>query len=393
MAGHDYATRESDGVTRQWDRLYGGQGVTPPPPPPPPPGSTIFGFNTAPNNSTRNAMVGWFTRCPMGRGYNSYNPLPISAAQWIGTGKMAHLACIDLLGAASEKRVNLSSRFHPGDITSASSALVTNMTDFTKSVPVGWELWIGHHEYNKKDVTAAQYTQFKTGFQFLSEAAYNQSQANLAAGTGGQVHYVVNAGDSGLGTTPDLSIAPMAGTMAPDYEFWTDSYFNPSGDPTSSYKGYGTTHPTLASVMNNAYDLAEALGCHDNSDGGTRGHGYGEINAPRRIAPKVNPLYAPAGWGPLSPFDVDGSYQASAINAACTFAVGQLDPTRTIPAKVFLLWHADTGTWQQRFDRGGDTTHDDGTAASPGPHFQGFPVVVDPTLPIAAYKAFVDISG
>lgn len=392
MSGVLIGTTLTDG-TKAWVPIWQVSPTAPPPPPPPPPppgGATIFGFNTS--DATRNLKVGWFNRCPMGRGYYGYTALPASGAGFNAGGKEYKLACVDLLGAAASKRVNVSTRFHPGDITGPNSAKVIETVNYVKSIPVGWYVTLCHHEYNKKGMTVAEFDQMKIGFQYLSHAVYNQSQAQRAAGTGGRAKYVVNAGDSGLGSTPDISIVPLAADMAPDYEFWTDSYYNPNGVP-NGYKGYGTAYPAFTDVVVNAYDIAEAVGCLDNSDGGDRGYGYGEIYAPRRIAPNLASLDAGVGWGPLSPHDVNGQGCADKITEACTFALGQLDPTRTVPAKTFLLWSADTGTWNHRFDRAGDATHDDGTAAAPGPHYQGFPVTVDPTRPVAAYKAFVDISA
>lgn len=394
MAGEQHATLEADGTTRDWQPFYGST-VTPPPPPPPPPppgGAPIFGFNTS--DATRDIKIGWFTKVNCGRGYYGFGDLPITGNGFRAGGKEFKLAGLDNAAAVSAKRINISSRFNPGDINSASSERVLNTVAYVKTIPVGWTVYICHHEYNKNTLSPAQYVQMLTGFKFLSAAVYAQSTAQVAAGTGGRAIYVVNAGDSGLGNTPDLSIVPDASTMAPDYQFWTDTYFNPNGNP-AGYKAYGSAYPGWQNVMVNAYDIAEAIGCHNNSDGGTRGHGYGEINAPRRVAPKLATLNTTLGWGPLSPFDIDGSGQAQCISDACSFAAGTLDPTRTTPAKVFLLWHADTGTWNQRFDTGGKAGAglDDGTAASPGPHYQGFPIATDPTKPKNIYKTYVNLSA
>lgn len=386
MAGHDFATKESDGVTRQWDRLYGGQGVEPPPPPPPPPGTaTIFGYQTS--GALRNTMFGWWPRLHCGRGYYGYTLLPSTGNGFKVGGKEYKLAGLDVPSVTSSKRINISSRFHPGDITSSSSAVVQATKAYVASIPAGWEVIIGHHEYNKTGVTPAQYAQFVSGFQFLAEAVYNQTLLNVANGKG-KGRYVVNAGGAGIGNF-DLSQAPNASTMPPDYWFGSDAYDNPSGFP-NGYKNYGTGYNDIGSkVLNDVYDAADALGCLDNSDGGDRGWWIGEFNSPRRVAPKLATLDGSLGWGPLSPFDISGVGQAQAITDYCNFCLGVADPTRNVPARVVLIWVDAAGAnWNQDFSTAGAAKYDD-----PGSHHQGWPIAVDPTKPRLAYKAFIDISG
>jgi hypothetical protein len=379
------AVKLSDGSTT-WSE-YQDIGATAPPPPPPPPGSTIFGFNTS--DSTRNLKLQWWPRLCCGRGYYGYGALPATGNGFAPGGKEYKLAALDVAGVVSSKRVNVSSRFHPGDITSSSSAKVIETVNYVKSIPAGWEVIIGHHEYNKTGVTAAQYQQYVDGFKFLSAAVYAQTQLNLSQGKG-YGRYVVNAGGAGIGPSfdPD-TMAPNADDMAPDAWFGSDAYDNPSGFP-NGYKNYGTGYNDIAAkVLDDVYDIAEHLGYLSNLDGGDRGWWIGEFNSPRRVAPKLTTLDTNLGWGPLSPHDLDGTGQAQAITDYCEYCLGNGGTGRTVPARLVLLWLQPGGAnWNQDFSTAGAAQYDD-----PGAHHQGWPIAVDPTKPRIAYKHYIDISA
>lgn len=389
MAGRVKAVRLDDGSTA-WLR-YDEIGQPAPPPPPPPLGATIFGYNNS--DPTRLTKMNRWKRVPCGRGYYGTAALPAAGAGFASGGKEFKLAGLDqaAAGVVSSKRVNVSSKFTLGSITSSTSAKVVETKKYALSVPHGWTVYIGWHEYNRKR-SAAELLQFISSFQFLGEACWEANEANIAAGRG-EVVYIINAAGSGLdNVTFDDSSAPAADTMPPNTLFIADAYGNPQG--TGGLKAYGTPYPPIGDVFNDVYDIAEALGYLDNSDGGSRGWGIGETGSPRRVAPKITPLDAGLGWGPGSPHDIDGTGQAQFITDACEYALGNFDPSRPIPAKLFLNWVQPAGSnWNQDYSTAGSTDHDDGTAASPGPHYQGFPIPVDPTKPYAAYKHYVDISA
>lgn len=385
-----------DGLTPGWLK-YRDIGNPPIGPPPPPPGSTIFGFNNADN--TRLTKMQWWGKVPCGRGYYGQTTLPSTGNGFKSGGKEFKLAGLDVAGVVSGRRVNISSKYVLGSITSSTSAKVTETYNYVRSIPAGWVVYICWHEYNRNR-SAAELAQFVSDFQFLAEACWEATQLNIAEGKG-QGIYVVNAAGSGLSDTFNSSQAPAASTMPPNAQFWSDAYGNPSGTLLSGYKAYGTRYKTIAEVMNDVYDVALSLGYLNNSDGGSRGWGIGETNAPRRVAPKLATLDSDLGWGPLSPADRDGTLQAQYITDACNFALGAFDPTRTIPAKVFLLWMQQVGAnWNQDFSTGGDAANDDWSDAPAGtlgtvkgPHWQGFPIATDPTKPRLAYKHFIDLSA
>lgn len=402
MAGEYLAVLQNDGTTAWIPTSLAGSFAQPPPPPPPPPppgGATIFGFNTS--DSTRNVKLGWWGKVPCGRGYYGYALLPTNGAGFLPGGKEYKLAGLDFPGIVSSKRVNVSARIHPTDVTSLSSPVVQNHFDYARTVPAGWTVYIGHHEYNK-NLTIADGQAFINAFKILADKVHQANVLNAAEGKG-KVIYVINAGGAGIATstlTP-AQYVPNASVMPNNAQFWSDAYDNPSGFP-NGYKNYGTGYNDIGSkILNDVYDIASSLGYLNNSDGGTRGWGVGEFNSPRRVAPKLASLDSDNGWGPLSPADINGAGQAKAITDYCTFCLGQTDPTRPVPASVVLLWLQPGGAnWNQDFSTAGAAKYDDwsdtasGTQGTvKGPHWQGWPINVDPSKPRAAYKAFIDISA
>jgi hypothetical protein len=352
---------------------------------PPPLAATIFGYNST--DPEAEEKFDWWGKLPCGRTYYVNNPLPSDGSSFLPGGKEFKAAGLHRSDVISSKRVNICFELNPDSIVDANSPKIKEVQAYVRSIPAGWHIYITNHEYNLR-IQDGLYTSasFRHAMPILAKAIWDADAGR------GRASYVINYGASGLGTgTANYDDIPAASEMQKDTQLWGDSYDNPRG--WNGYKNYGTPYgDAQARITNGIYDLALAKGFLDNGDGGSRGWGIGEFCSPRRVAPKLASLDTGLGWGPLCPYDIDGSGQAALIQGVCEAALGT--PTRPIPAKVILLWTTASGNnWNQSFRTAGAPTWDDGTAASPGPHFQNWPVDVDPSKPRAVYQHFLDISA
>lgn len=359
--------------------------------------TTIFGYNTSNNDVERVDKINWWGRVPCGRTYYGPSSLPSNGSGFLSGGKEYKGVGLDIAGTVSSKRLNVCFRIDPTTIVSSSSARVVEAYDYVRSIPSGWRIYLTDHEYNRFIIGSGttdetyQAADYVRAFQILADQIWQANQLNKQEGKGEGI-FVVNSAGSGLGTSNwQDSWAPAAATMPPNCQFWADAYDNPNGKPTN-YKNYGTYYNNVTTLLDDVYDTAQRLGYLNNSDGGTRGWGIGEFCAPRRVAPALATLDSTLGWGPLSPHDISGAGQAQSITDYATWCLGT--PGRPIPAKVVLLWSTESGTnWNQSLQSAGSISHDDGTAGSPGPHYQGWPISVSPTLPVNAYQPFINMSA
>lgn len=385
MSGLLFARRTSAGYS--WDPLTAFAPVVPPPPDTP--SATIFGYNSTDAEATEKMQ--WWGRLPCGRTYYVNNPLPSDGSGFAAGGKEYKAAGLHMAGLQSSKRVNICFELNPDSIVDANSAKIKEVQAYVRSIPDGWHIYITNHEYNLR-IQDGLYTSasFRHAMPILAKAIWDADAGR------GRASYVINYGASGLGSgTANYDDIPEASEMQKDTQLWGDSYDNPRGTTINGnkYRNYGAPYGEAQSrITNDIYDLALAKGFLDNSDGGDRGWGIGEFCSPRRVAPKLATFDGTLGWGPASPYDIDGTGQAALIQGVCQAALGTAD--RPIPAKVILLWTTASGNnWNQSFATAGAPTWDDGTKANPGAHFQNWPINVDPSKPRAVYQHFIDISA
>jgi hypothetical protein len=208
----------------------------------------------------------------------------------------------------------------------------------------------------------------------------------------------------------DDTWAAPASQMPPGSQWHADCYDNPIG--IGGYKGYGHPYRSAASVLDGPYNAAVRLGYATPS----YGWGVDEFFSPRRVAPKLATLDPILGWGPNSPYDIDGTGQVASIKGVIDYALN-----KPVPPTTFLLFHFEAGTnWNQSFKSGGRhkivystkstdpphtvvTAHDDyrevfdangvKTGETYGPHYQGFTIPTDDSLGFAMYKQYIDISA
>jgi hypothetical protein len=349
---------------------------------------TIFGFNTSDDEA--DTKIDWWGRVPCGRGYYGTQSLA-NAGEWHFKpgGKEYKLAGLHKLPPSkSSLRVNVSMDCDVYNVTSADSKRVKEIFNYARSVPSGWTVYITQHEYNrhiKNDDDAKFYIK---AFQIIAAEIWRANKLNAYEGKG-KVLFVINIAGSGvISGNFNKAWAPAANTMPKNTQFWADAYDNPKGKP-SGYENYGTTYEdNIGRIIDPIYNMAQELGYLDNSDGGTRGWGIGEFCSPRRVAPKLPALDTRLGWGPESPYDIDGTLQAKAITDYANYCIN-----KPVPPKVLLLWTTKAGAnWNQSFQTAGDPKWDDGTFNTPGRHWQNWPIKVDPTKPITAWQHFIDIS-
>lgn len=367
-----YATKKPDG-TFAWLAASDRGQASPPPPPPPGTASTMFGYNTLDVEGL--AKMQRWGKVPMARVYNSGNPL--GAAHFQPGGLCYRGAGIGVAGVASSRRVNMSIIYDPATVTGPNSAKCTEVRQFAGLVPPGWYVQLVlYHEYNlhttdRPGETAGTLTDFQRSHKLLAQAVVDGD-----AGNGRCVPVINPSWDAG--NLKDAQSVPAA-DMPAGTQWHNDAYDNPRGQPVG-YKKYGTTYngtlPAQAS-----YDIANRLGY----TGAGYGWGIDEFNAPRRVAPKLATLDSTLGWGPLSPYDLDGSGQAKSITDYCTTLLGCPVPPTTV-----LLFTTNGNLWNQKFTTAGTAS---GDAPVGDPRHQGWPIDVDPSKPYAAYQAFINISA
>lgn len=349
-----------------------------------PPGSiqTIFGMNTDPRGSEGIANMRMFGRVPIGRTYVG-GSIPADGSFFAPGGFGYNSAGLQLAGVTSDKRLNMSYIYDPRQVTSDTSSIARQVAAFCQSVPVGWEIqFVMYHEYNlhtngpggRNDAFGGGVTNadFAQSFRILSQVIEDNGN--------GRVIPVINPVYWGW----QDSVAPPASEVAATTQFHWDLYDNPNGNP-SGYKQYGTQYHDMKKLLDPAYAVLGRLGYLS----GQHGWGVNEFNCPRRVAPKLATLNTTLGWGPLSPYDIDGSQMAAAITAYVNTCLAYPVPPTTL---IIFIFEGGTN-FNQSFTSAGRASVDDGTAANPGPNYQGWPIQVDPSRPKAAWQHFIDISA
>lgn len=341
--------------------------------------STVIGYN--PNAPEGDYFATYFGKTPIARCYNNSRALPSNGSDFVPGGFAYNSANVGLSGHTSGKRINMSVIYDPGTVTNSSSALAVQMQNYAASVPAGWLVQVVlYHEYNLHTTdyggdgsNGRTIAQFVNSFPILANA--------ISAGDAGRGRCIAVINPSyGNGSFQNLMV-PNASLMPQGSELHMDVYNNPSGNP-SGYKAYGCAYRTASQIMTNIYKAIDQLGYAS----ANYGWGIDEFGTPRRVAPKLSSLNTTLGWGPLSPYDIDGSGMAAAINDFVNWCLNApVKPTT-------LIFFTGTGSWNQSVKTAGTASKDDGTSGSPGAHYQGFPINVDPTKPMNAYKAFITAS-
>lgn len=380
-------------------------------PGPPAPIQTIFGYNTL--DSSGPAKFDWFVRCPISRCYPGGN---LSLSQFNPGGFFYRAAGLDRPGVVSSKRINMSFIYDPRQVTSSNSSIAVQVKNFVQGVPEGWQVqFVMYHEYNlhtngpggRNDIFknadgsgGVTNADFINSFKILSQVIYDWG--------GDRVIPVINPVFFGW---QDQNVCP-ASEVAPTTQLHWDLYDNPSGNPPG-YKQYGTQYHDMKKLLDPAYQVLVRLGYLT----GQHGWGVNEFNSPRRVAPRQAQLNTTLGWGPLSPQDLDGTAMANAITAYTNQCLNYPVPPTTL---IIFIYEAGTN-FNQSFTTGGrhDPKSDDYTdimvqatdangnpvynsngtpkmvkvGENRGPLYQGYPIPVDHTAPMLAWKHFIDISA
>ena len=353
-------------------------------PPPPVQQGIVFGYN--PNAPEGDYFASSFGRTPIARCYRNNDALPADGSDFQPGGFAWNSANKNLAGHVSGQRINMSVLFDPATVTNANSPKAVELRNYAASVPAGWQVQVVlYHEYNLhttdyggNSATGRTSKQFTDAFPILADA--------IATGDAGRGRCTPVINPSwGNGAFNDV-VVPNASLMPQGTQLHFDVYNNPSGNPPG-YKGYGTGYRTADQIMKGLYAAAGRLGYL------TPGYGWGidEFGAPRRVAPRLAALNSTYGWGPSSPFDLDGSGMARAITDFANWCINApVKPTT-------VIFFTGEGVWNQSVKRAGTIYSNaacPGRDAPPGdPLHQGWPIDVDPSLPLAAYKHFIDISA
>lgn len=355
--------------------------------PPPPSTNIAFGWNSVGARDDQLFAAGW--NCWSGRLYVDNANLPSDGSFFTPGGQGYVCAGLNRAGAGvqSGKRFNISVHYTPTAITSTGSPYCVMIRNFVNSIPAGWEVQINMwHEfnlhYNTTDHTAAQH---KAAHIILSDVIATASANNVNSG-GGIAIPVINP--SLPSNSVDSNFA-LASQTADTTEFHWDAYDNPRGQLKGGYQYEGQEYWKNASHYTALYAQTVRLGY----TGPNHGWGIDEVNAPRRCGLRlaaITTMATPAGntgWGPSSPHDVDGSGQAQSITDMMNFCLN----AGVRPSTVHMFVHVATapGKFSQDFWTMGRADNDPN--AGTGQH-QGWPVASDPSRPVAAYKAFTDIS-
>ncbi len=356
---------------------------------PPPPTGTMFGWNSA--GTRADELWSEWGVCPITRLYPEYTALTSSL---FSSGGMLYKGVgLNRTGVTVNKRVNMSIKFDPGPIASGGtgSAKAQEVYNFVKNViPDDWYCQIVlHHEYNlhmhggQGDGTiAGTMAEFIEAQKILGERIYAADLARPTVGkSSGRAIPVINPAQFGF-TTDE---AAWAGDMPPTTQFHYDIYSNPT--QVQGHRNYGSPYRNAQNMMDGIYAQLTQMGYLPGD--GTYGWGVNEFNAPRRVAPRLATLNTTYGWGPLSPHDIDGSGQAQAIRDYANYALNA-----PIPATTFIMFITKPGTasasWNQDFWTGGASNYD---APVGDPLHQNWPINTDSTLPVEAYRQFINISA
>lgn len=336
--------------------------------PPPAASGTIYGVNVQNNNwagGTNNSWAirgDWFGKIPVGRGW--YTSLPSGGGSFNANGTDWGFAG----GTYGQKRANVNFTYSAPSVANGSQDAA--IIQYINSIPAGWTIYLCFFtEYNLHFDTTNTVDAFKAAFIHLGQLCAAHSPDGRAVPTICQSTFGWQS-----------SYAPTASQMPANTLFLIDAYNNPSGQPTG-YKAYGTTYSSNAVVLDNSYNSIV-------NDLGYQHWGIGEFNSPQRVAPALPTLDKTLGWGPLSPYDISGAERAAWITSFCNYM--QAKPNKP---DVVLLWEGGNGSWNQYFTSAGFANLDDGTASNPGAHYQGWPITIDKTPMVNAYKAFINKSA
>lgn len=376
-----YPTRRTDGSVA-WVPGYQQEPIATPPPPTT---GTVFGVNTIWSRGLQ--MSQRLGKIPMARCYFGSGTLPSDGSFFLPGGFGHTAARVDVPGVQSGKRLNMSVIFNADQITSASSPKAREIARFVQSIPEGWYVQIvPWHEYNLvKNRTGGTIAQFVSMFRILSQVIYDADNSR------GRAIMVINP-SADQSWSP--SECPAATECAPGTELHFDIYDQPIG--IGGYKAYGHSYRSISSIMTEPMHAIEERGFF------APGYGWGvdEFGSTQRVAPKLPTLDTTLGWGPLSPYDLDGSQRVKAIGDMVTFWLSQ--PVKPTTLLHFTYQSTGTGQWNHDWSTAG--RHERGTVPTDdwslvngvevrGPHYQGFPIAVDDSRMYALVKSHLDISA
>lgn len=333
------------------------------------PGKTVYGINTM-FGPAANTMLQRLGKIPMARCYRSFNSLPNDGSLFAPGGFCYYAAGLQIAGVTSAKRLNLSYGFPASQILNASHPRVQELKAFAASVPAGWYVQlVAQHEYNLSPNRAnGTIPDFVRAIKILGQAIYEGD-----AGRGRAITVINPSGDVGWID----SYAPPANQMPPGTQFHWDIYDQPNG--TNGYKGYGHPYRPASSLIDQRIQSVINLG-YMNSN---YGWGIDELGATQRVAPKLSTFDSRLGWGPSSPYDLDGTGRVATIQGM----IDRMISTAAIPPTTIIhfTFNANgSGQWNHSWDSGGrhdrsgvpsdDWYLDSGGNEVRGSHYQNFPI-------------------
>lgn len=360
--------------------LGAGQGLVVPPPLLT---GTLFGYNSRAEEG--DWLAGEFGRTPIARCYRSDYLLPSSGAGFADGGFEYIAANMMRVGHISGQRLNMSvTGWDPNTVIDSTSALPVAWRNYAASVPTGWTVQlVMWHEWNLHTTdTGSDGTNGRTAADFY-RAFPILAQAIVDGDAGrGRCIPVINPSASNDGYR--VSDIPLASEMPLSTELHWDIYNNPAGYPKGC-KAFGSGYRPVKNFALKTMATTSALGYF----GVGYGWGIDEFGAPRRVGTRLPELDPLLGWGPASPQDIDGSAMADALTALWSFWQSQTVKPSTV------IYFTGQGTWNQKLRTAGtanSASHPNLDAQVGDPRRVGFPITVDPTLPLNALKAMLATS-